>query len=117
MPSTVTGSFSGGTLLVSGGDILSGSLFPIGGLQFFLDNDAPGPQWIGLPNLSGAVNTINSGGSQSSGLAAGYLADGMKVPPGGDYFVPKCRLTSGLSTVRLLTLAAGSGGRMYYEWF
>lgn len=125
MPSTLVGDFSGGVFLVSG-NILSGTPFDLGvgypgahgwmgGVQLFLDRNAPGPVAIGLPNpymLSGVSSTFCSGG----GEASGGLLDGMVMYPGGDYFVPKSRLQSGLQSICVVMPAASSGGRIVWEW-
>ncbi len=111
MPSTMLFPQSGGIGLVSG-DILSGAGLPVGGLQLRLAKAAPGLVYVGLPNLSGQVNTGASGGS----LSSGGLADGMEVNPGDAYFVPKLRLVSGVQTVRLIIPATSSGGRLFWEW-
>lgn len=110
MPSTMLFVQSGGILLCSG-DIYSGGPQLIGGIQLRLAKAAPGVVYIGLPNLSGVVNTITSGGS----LSSGGLADGMELNPGDAYFVPKTRLVSGILTPRVLVPAASSGGRLFWE--
>lgn len=122
MPSTIVGGQSGGVLLVSG-NIFSGSILDVGndyptgggrvgGIQLKLAASASGIVYVGLPNLSGTVTTINSGGF----LSSGGLADGMPLSPGQDYFVPRSRLTSGIQSVRMLPEAAASGqARMYFE--
>lgn len=112
MPSTQVISQSGGIGLVSG-TIYSGQLLPIGGIQFYADRFNPSgvAVYIGLPNLSGTVSTSTSGGS----LSSGGLSDGMPLYPDSSYFVPKCRLVSGIQTPRLIAAAAASGARVFWE--
>ena len=110
MPSCQLFSQSGGISLVSG-DVFSGGPQLVGGVQLRLAAGAPSLIYVGLPNLSGAVNTGASGGVFSSG----GLADGMEVSPGDSYFVPKTRLVSGIQTIRLIVPAAASGGRLFWE--
>lgn len=112
MPSTLLFTQSGGISLCSG-DIYSGSPQLVGGIQLKLQNTAPGLIYVGLPNLSGTVNTSTSGGS----LSSGGLTDGMELSPGQSYFVPKTRLVSGVLTVRLIVPATASGGRLFWETF
>lgn len=112
MPSTLLFVQSGGIGLVSG-DIFSGGPQLVGGVQLRLAAAAPGVIYVGLPNLSGTVNTFNSGGS----LSSGGLADGLELSPGDGLFIPRTRLASGIQTVRLLGAAGSSGGRVYWEVF
>lgn len=110
MPSTILTSQSGGVLLCSG-NILSGGPQLVGGIQLKLAVGAPAIVYVGLPNLSGTVNTSTSGGS----LSSGGLTDGMEISPGDSYFIPKTRLVSGVMTPRIIVPAAASGGRMFWE--
>lgn len=110
MPSTQVFVQSGGIGIVSG-SVMSGSYWPIGGVQLKLAAGAPGLIYVGLPNLSGAPSTGASGGS----LSSGGLADGMEVGPGESYFVPKTRLVSGVETIRIIAPASSSGGRLFWE--
>ena len=112
MPSTQVFVQSGGILLVSGG-IYSGTPWPVGGVQLRVQNSGAGPVYIGLPNLSGTVATLNSGGS----LSSGGLTDAMELFPGDSYFVPKTRLVSGIETIRVLAPATSSGTRIGWECF
>lgn len=111
MPSLLVGSFSGGVLIASG-LVLSGGEFSWGGIQLRHSNSGIGPVYVGLPNLSGTVVTLNSGGGQSSG----GLADGMELNPGDSYFVPKSRLfLSGVQAISFAAPATSSGTRVYWE--
>lgn len=124
MPSTMCFPQSGGTWICSG-DIFSGTRYPVGGVQLALSKSGAGPVFVCIPNLSGDVATMNSGGS----LSSGGMADGMELIPGGTYFVPKTRLlmtNSGISNnsgqwqvgiqdIRIHVPAASSGSRLYWE--
>ena len=118
MPSTLVFVQSGGIGIVSG-NIYSGGPFDptsygrgnAGGIQLKLAAGAPGIIYVGLPNLSGTVNTFLSGGS----LTSGGLADAFELSPGDAFFIPKVRLVSGLETPRLLAAAASSGARLFWE--
>lgn len=129
MPSLQFFPQSGGIALVSGG-IYSGTPYDLrpapspfgtlGGLQFKVAQSGTGPLYICLPplsgnlgtgNFSGGEPTFNSGGS----LTSGGLTDGMELFPGQDYFVPRSRLTSGLSTVRVQGPGTSSGTRLFWE--
>ena len=119
MPSLQVMVQSGGIAIVSG-DIVSGSMLRLpalsppggaGGIQFKLAKAGVGPVYIGLPMLSGTLNTITSGGSFTSG----GLTDGMEVNAGDAYFVPRYRLVSGLQTPRIHAAAAASGARLFWE--
>lgn len=112
MPSTQVFVQSGGIGLVSG-SIFSGQLLPIGGVQIYADRYNPSGYavYVGLPNLSGTVSTSTSGGS----LSSGGLSDGMPLYPDSSYFVPKCRMVSGIQTIRLLAPANASGARIFWE--
>lgn len=113
MPSCqITGVVSGGFPLV-GSNIYSGTTYPVGGIQLQYANSGIGPIYIGLPPLSGSAVTIPSGGA----LSSGGLADGMELFPGGTYFVPKLRLTSGIETIRVAAPAAASGTKLFWEVF
>ncbi len=111
MPSTMLFPQSGGIGLVSGA-ILSGTGYPVGGIQLRLAKTAPGLFYCGLVNLSGDVATGASGGS----LSSGGLADGMEINPGDAYFIPHLRLVSGIETIRMIVPAASSGGRVHWEF-
>ena len=122
MPSTMFLFQSGGMGLMASGQTFSGSFLDVGrmgpgcysqagGVQLKLAKLAVGTVYIGLPGLSGTVNTINSGGSESfSGLP-----DGMELNPGDAFFVPRYRLRSGLESVRILGTAGESGARIFWE--
>lgn len=110
MPSLMCFPQSGHIALVSG-DIFSGTGRPQGGVQLKLADGAPGAIYVGLPNASGTVMTLTSGGS----LSSGGLADGMELSPGGAYFIPRIRLVSGIQTIRVGVPAASSGARLYWE--
>lgn len=113
MPSTQLMVVSGGIGLVSG-TITSGQLWPIGCLTIRNDIYSPSGQavYVGLPNLSGTVNTITSGGS----LSSGGMADSWPVYPGEVLIVPKSRMVSGMLTPRLLGAAAASGARVWWDY-
>ena len=117
MPSSIVGLISGGALLVSGGDVYSGSAqwYKAGGLQLKLAAGAPGIVYAGLPNLSGNYPSTISGGALASGLSGYLFTDGMELSPGDTYFIPKVRLFSGIETVRFAVPAASSGGRVFWE--
>lgn len=111
MPSTQLFSQSGGIGLVA-----DGSAFYSGSPQLkygvTLKYEASGTEvFVGLPNLSGTVNTSTSGGS----LSSGGLADGVQLTGNQSYFVPQSRLVSGLETIRLLVPAGSSGERLFWE--
>ena len=119
MPSTQIFPQSGGIRLISG-DVFSGTGFPAGGIQIYLDTAAPGPIYIGLPWFSGGAPaasgveggvTITSGGS----LSSGGLQDGFKLTAGRDFFIPRVRLYSGISSIRIGAPAASSGGIIFWE--
>lgn len=125
MPSTtLMAAVSGGVALCSG-DIFSGSAWPFAGIQLKLSVSGAGPVFVCLPNLSGSVPTLSSGGS----LSSGGMADGMEMAPGDTYFIPKARLritTSGVSNgsgqwqtgvqdIRIVLAAASSGSRLFWE--
>lgn len=121
MPSTIIRSVSGGAFLVSG-NVFSGSILDVGtdyptaggrvgGIQLRLAKLAPGTVYIGLPNLSGTVNTSTSGGD----LSSGGLTDGMELNPSESFFVPRSRLVSGLQSIKIIAAAASSGGRLFWE--
>lgn len=118
MPSTIVpgaaGAFSGGVRLVSGLSTFSGTGLPRGGVQLFLDPQAPGPVYVGVGDRSGdyAV-TITSGGA----LTSGGLRDGMLMSVGAAYFVPQIRLVSGLGTIHVTAATTHSGGRLFWETF
>ena len=114
MPSFLISNRSGGDTLWSGA-LYSGSPAPVGGIQLYLDPSASGNAYIGL---SGGM-TIRSGGLWGSGALGGML-DGMLVPPGGNYFIPKEGLVklSGNVNVYVSADAAASGqARLYFEVF
>lgn len=122
MPSTEFFFQSGGIPLVASGQTFSGSYLStgpdgpgatarIGGVQLKLAKLAVGTIYVGLPGLSGIVNTINSGGSMSQS----GLPDGMEFNPGDSYFVPRSRLISGLESIRLIGTANESGARVFWE--
>lgn len=120
MPSTLFTDRSGGIALVSG-NIFSGSYLDllsvgckVGSVQLRNSATSPGTVYVCLPNLSGTVGTMLSGGSLSSG---GY-ADGMELVAGGNYNVPRVRLLqcgSGLLGITIVGPAASSGARIMWE--
>lgn len=124
MPSTLLGNppLSGPQIIV-GPNVFSGlRSLPVGGLQLFLDKTASGNAYIylsGAPVTSGGA-TITSGGFLLSG---GGLMDGMVLPPGGSYFVPREAIpnagnVSGIINVYALCDAACSGqARLWWEAF
>lgn len=120
MPSLIVGNISGGVFLMSG-DVFSGTAVwhRAGGLTIKVAAGAPGIIGVGLPDLSGTVNTFSSGLWTTSGVSGALSigqADAMELSPGGTYTIPKYRLTSGVMTPRLLCPAASSGGRAHWEW-
>lgn len=110
MPSTQVFPQSGGIALVSGA-IFSGSYQPAGGIRLKHSSSGIGPVYVGLCNLSGTTPTFLSGGS----LSSGGLADGWELAPGDVHFIPKSRLVSGVETIRVLSPAASSGTRIFWE--
>ncbi len=117
MPSMQVGFFSGGQPLVSGNPF-SGTLYPVGGVYLRLDASGTGPIYVGLPfpgqviPVSGSPMTFLSGGGQSSG----GLLDGMQLNSyDSPYFIPKLRLTSGISTIRVNSLTGNSGVRLFWD--
>ena len=111
MPSVILGNpLASGAQIVVSGNVFSGRLAPVGGVQLAWDRNASGNVYIGL---SGGM-TVNSGGMFLSG---GGLLDGMQVGPGGVYFIPKIALaTSGAVTIYAQCDAACSGvSRLYWE--
>lgn len=118
MPSIVIGNpvASGAQPLIVGNPF-SGDSHPITGLYLRLDRSASGSVYVGIQQ-SGLV-TLNSGGMFLSGNTSGFL-DGMQIPPGQDYFIPKGALnyySSGYWPVFVHHDAECSGqARLYYEW-
>ena len=81
------------------------------GIQFFLDPSASGSAYI---FLSGG-GTISSGGF----FLSGGFSDGMKVPPGGSYFIPKmaCGVSGQLGIWTQCDPACSGQARLYFEVF
>ena len=126
MPSVILGQpAASGAQLVISGNPYSGRLEPVGGIQLLWVSSG-GNCYIafsgGNPPLSGGFMTINSGSMALSGGAASGMLDGMIIPPGGGYFIPKIALgstggtTSGTFNLFALCDQAASGiGRLYFE--
>lgn len=122
MPSLMCFPQSGGIPLVSG-NIYSGQYaYPAGGFLLKLATSGPGPVYVCIPNMSGEVPTMTSGGS----LSSGGLADGWELAAGGEYLIPRSRLgltnsgvsgfwQAGIQDVRLHVPAASSGVRLFWE--
>jgi hypothetical protein len=126
MPSTVVGSFSGGTTLVSG-NLLSGSTTTAGAYLInypysflTLKNGASGigPIYVGLPPpaifsgfVSGIGVTVTSGGS----LSSGGLTDGFELTRGEVITLPRARLSSGLLSVVIAVPTASSGTTVFWD--
>jgi hypothetical protein len=98
-------------ILVSGAIFSGFSQGIVGGINFKLSASGAGPIFLSTPNFSGALPTMNSGGT----LSSGGLADGMELSPGQTYFIPKLRLVSGVQSVRVDTPAASSGSRLFWD--
>ncbi len=112
MPSTQLLFQSGGTFLVSGASIFSGTLLPVGNIALKLSAVQSGLIHICLPSLSGVMSTSTSGGV----LSSGGMTDGWELGAGETYTVSKSRLTSGLASIRLIVPTAMSGARLYWEY-
>lgn len=120
MPSVILTNASGGQLLFSG-NMWSGVMRPVGGVQFRADRANSGNIYVGL---SGNL-TIKSGDYPLSGGAYSGGLDGMQVGPGDAYFLPaiafanKGGASSGVPNIYVGCDAAASGGfaRLYYETF
>ncbi len=125
MPSILVG-FASGNLnsgALGGTNILSGNywsgqgaLHPYGGVQIATAPSNSGNLYIGF---SGGM-TINSGGLNTSGASnfSGAM-DGMVLPPGSSYFIPRLAFgTSGTPKLFVQPDAACSGqARVYLEVF
>lgn len=109
MPSIILGNpqASGPQIIVSGNP-WSGKLVPVGSIDLFWTSSG-GNAYVGT---SGNM-TMTSGGMFLSG---GGVNDGMMIPPGARYTIPKCNLNiSGTITVYANCDVAASGlGRLYY---
>lgn len=123
MPSTILGQpYASGAQQIISGNPWSGTWFPVGGIQFLWVSSG-GNAYIGVsggnPVLSGSFLTINSGGMMLSGGPASGFLDGICIPPGTPYFIPKARFPiSGIYNMYALCDAAASGiGRLYFEAF
>lgn len=117
MPSIVLGQprASGAQLIVSGNPWSGNAPAPpIGGVQLLWVSSG-GNAYIGL---SGGI-TINSGAMALSGGANSGMLDGMLLPPGGGYFIPKmaCGLSGNLQLYGWCDQAASGIGRLYFEVF
>lgn len=118
MPSVIIGNpVASGAQQVIVGNPFSGNPKPITGILFRLDRSASGSVYLGIQQ-SGLVN-LNLGGMFLSGGESGFL-DGMQLPPGQTYFIPKGALnyySSGYWPVFARHDAECSGqARLYYEW-
>lgn len=112
MPSLILGNRSGGENILSGNTFSGHILSPIGGVTLRLAATASGNIYVGM---SGGV-TINSGGVAPNHLSG--MLDGVLVPPGGTWVVPKAFLgPSGFPQIFIATDPAASGqARLYYEF-
>lgn len=111
MPSTLIGNpLASGAQQVLSGNIWSGTgVSPQGGVHFQWDINASGSVYLAL---SGGA-TLNSG---SYFLSGGGLLDGVQLPPGRSYFMPKLAFkTSGEFNVFARHDPAASGNRLFYE--
>lgn len=114
MPSIVLGQprASGPQLVMSGCPWSGQPLSPVGGVQLLWVSSG-GNAYIGL---SGNV-TITSGQMALSGGANSGLSDGMMMPPGGGYFVP--RMATGPSgQLQIYAWCDGNAsgvGRLFFE--
>ena len=112
MPSTIfAAAVSGGQLLVSG-DIFSGNYLLPHQITLTLSLSGAFNVGVALPAVGGGVATFNSGGS----LTSGGLGDGFELQRGQPYTVYRGRLTSGISSIRLVGPAESSGARINWEW-
>ncbi len=112
MPSTQLLFQSGGIFLVSGPAIFSGTLLPVGRIAMKLSVVQSGIIHVCLPSLSGVQSTSTSGGV----LSSGGMTDGWELAAGETFTVDRCRLTSGMSSIRLLVPTALSGSRLYWDY-
>jgi hypothetical protein len=112
MPGAVIGSFSGGQLLISGGNYSGVGLAfkPAGQVQLTAWKSNSGNVYVAF---SGGV-TVLSGGFPLSG---GGLRDGVPVAPGDTYSVPKLAIpNSGIFNIYVAPDAACSGqARVFWE--
>jgi hypothetical protein len=111
MPGAVIGFFSGGQLLISGGNYSGGiASKPQGKIELAAWGSNSGTVYVAL---SGGV-TIRSGGYPLSG---GGLMDGFPLAPGDTYTIPKIALTvSGVFNIFVAPEAACSGqARVFWE--
>ena len=112
MPSTLLGNpLASGPQIVCSGNPFSGTVKPVGGIQFRLAPNASGNCYIGF---SGNI-TMTSGGFFLSGTLG--LADGMILAAGDAYFAPKLVFPiSGVFNTYVHADAACSGqARLYWE--
>jgi hypothetical protein len=96
MPSLVLGQpYASGAQLVVSGNLFSGRLTPIGGIQLRWMSSG-GNAYIafsgGGPPLSGGFMTTNSGGFGLSGGCLSGMLDGFPLAPGDGFFVPMAAL-------------------------
>lgn len=124
MPSTVIGQpYASGAVQIVSGCTWSGSPpKPVGGIQLLWQSPI-GNIYIALsgggPPLSGGFMTINSGQLLLSGGVASGLLDGMAIPPGGGYFIPRLGTgqSGGINVYALADATASGVGRLFWEIF
>ncbi len=112
MPSTLLGNpLASGAQIIVSGNVFSGRVGVVGGVQLRLSNQASGNAYIGL---SGAI-TRTSGGFYLSGTLG--LLDGVELGPGDSYFIPKIAFQiSGTINVYAQADATCSGqSRLFWE--
>lgn len=114
MPSTLLTAASGSPWPLISGNFWSGTgaNHPVGGMQLYLDAASSGAAYV---SLSGGT-TVTSGGFFLSG---GGILDGMKMPPGGAYFIPKMGFNPSGQLSVYVTCDPGCSGqaRMFWEAF
>ena len=106
MPSMVLGYVPGsGFAPIYSGNIWSGQLEPVGGIQFIASPQNSGMIYLSLSGgnaFSGQFGTlvgsggptINSGAAPLSGGQFSGALDGIPIPPGAGYFLPKLAFTN-----------------------
>lgn len=114
MPSMLVGNQSGGDLVISGNP-WSGFYAPLGYVRLRWDFLASGACYIGF---SGGL-TANSGQVLGSGGISSGMLDGMQLPPGQYYDVPKSVFANHSGSFQLFATcdSACSGKRLYIEVF
>lgn len=121
MPSLLLTAASGAPFPIYSGNPWSGqgTPHPVGGIQLLLHPNASGNAYVflsGNPSGVTGVMTVTSGGAFPNGSG---LLDGMLVPPGGSYFIPKLGINPSGSFGVYATCDAGASGqaRLFFEVF